>query len=142
MTLFRGFLILFRGLFFFTRQRCVMLSPGLTNQSTNWRLYRKVSETLLCSYLGRKVVHVGALIAENSGRNRRDLRFLPPQHSVDLQTNFTTAPIHTSVVYRLKKDSFSVKALRNQRFSPSFAAFSMLRMVCKYSSSTGERFCA
>ena len=42
-----------------------MLSSGLTNQSTNWRLCRKVSETLLCSYLGRKVVRAGALIAEN-----------------------------------------------------------------------------
>jgi hypothetical protein len=58
------------------------------NQSTSWRLYRKVSETLLCSYLGRKVVRVGALIAENSGGNRRNLRFLPPYHSVDLQNNF------------------------------------------------------
>ena len=71
-----------------------MLSSGLTNQSTSRRLYRKVSETLLCSYLGRKVVRAGALIAENSGRNRRDLRFLPPWHSVDLQNNFATAPIH------------------------------------------------
>ena len=51
-------------------------------------------------------------------------------------------PLSISAVYRLKKDSFSMKVLRNQRFSPSFAAFSMLRMVCKYSSSTGERFCA
>lgn len=65
-----------------------MLSSGLMNQSTSWRLYRKVSETLLCSYLGRKVVRVGALIAENSGGNRRNLRFLPPYHSVDLQNNF------------------------------------------------------
>ena len=71
-----------------------MFSSGLMNQSTSWRLYRKVSETLLCSYLGRKVVRAGALIAENSGRNRRDLRFLPPWHSVDLQNNFATAPIH------------------------------------------------
>ena len=65
-----------------------MLSSGLTNRSANRRLYRKVSETLLCSYLGRKVVRAGALIAENSGRNRRNLRFLPPYHSVDLQNNF------------------------------------------------------
>ena len=35
-----------------------------------------------------------------------------------------------------------VKVLLRQRFSPSFAVFSMLRMVCQYSSSTGERFCA
>lgn len=59
-----------------------MLSSGLTNQSTNWRLYRKVSETLLCSYLGRKVVRVGALIAENSGRNRRNRVF--SRHSIQL----------------------------------------------------------
>lgn len=45
----------------------MMLSSELTNRSTNWRLCRKVSETLLCSYLGRKVVRAGALIAENRG---------------------------------------------------------------------------
>ena len=142
MTLFRRFSILFRRLFFSPGQRCVLLSSRLTNQSTSWRLYRKVSESLLCSYLSRKVVRVGALIAENSGRNRRNLRFLPPWHSVDLQNNFATADTHTSAVYRPQKDHFPVKLFLRQRFSLSFAAFSMLRMVCKYSSSTGERFCA
>lgn len=40
--------------------------------------YIWLRKSLKTIYLSRKVVHVGALIAENSGRNRRNLRFLPP----------------------------------------------------------------
>ena len=75
-TLFRRSLILFRGLFFFTRQRCVMLSSGLTNQSTSQCLYRKASESLFCSYLGAVKLKIAGEIAEICVFSRHSIQLI------------------------------------------------------------------